>query len=145
MDRSITTWNAFQNPVYTQVELGNPNAHCARFGICDARLLSYREWNSLRLRHYRTAKAIFTYQSCTRQLDIQFPPGGLLPQALQYFFDSNSFLIESPKTLSPTLCKALGISECSIEAGVYPIQKAPDQWICLSLNTTLAISSMPTM
>ena len=118
--------------VFVQVELGNPGANCARFGICDARVIPYEIWLSLHPQQLRMAKAIMS-PAGNEALLLQFPLNGLHPAALEAFFNNSHFLIEGPKILSTELCHALNLPSFEIQAGCFPIDRRTDGWLSLCL------------
>lgn len=117
--------------VMAEITLGSPRALCARFGICDARILPPEKWDDFKPRP-RVVKALLAADS--GGIRFTFPAGGMLAITRAYFFNSGYFLVEAPKSLSPALVFALGLKEYTIFPGDYPAESDPADNILLLLG-----------
>ncbi len=105
--------------VFAEIVLGSPRARCARFGICEARLLDLHAWHNFKPKSARTAKALLI-PGAPSDIMLVFPTEGMLPLTFEYFFGTSFFRVDVPTQLSPHLLKPLNLETFVVKKGIYP-------------------------
>ncbi len=122
--------------VFAEIVLGSPRARCARFGICEARLLDFEAWKNYRPKSARAAKAIIT-TSPPCCLKLTFPAQAMQPLTFEYFFGTGFFRVDVPTRLSPALLKALNLKDFVVKKGHYPCNVESSAAVTVTLRHSL--------
>ncbi|MBC7778022.1 MAG: hypothetical protein H7246_21500 [Phycisphaerae bacterium] len=112
--------------ILASVELGNPAAHCAHFGICSIAVLSPKHWAIFKPRHVRHVKAMLsvTTAGCLR---FEFPLEGMRSDTRAQFFPPEGFRVDSASVLPRVLATALRLPRgMETVPGRYAFRLFPD-------------------
>jgi hypothetical protein len=123
----------FQKQVFAEIILGSPRARCARFGICEARLLDLEAWHSFKPRTARTAKALLI-PGDAGDLAFFFPPEGMLQLTFEYFFGTGFFRVDVPTQLPKQLLEPLNLEAFVVKKGIYPCSTQASRGVVLTVE-----------
>jgi hypothetical protein len=129
--------------INVSIVIGNPNAECARFGICriddiDEDLVPERASEMAAAYGHRGVVAVLSARSEGQVLHLEFPKSVLQPLTLQMFFNEDTFLTEVKKPLPTKLCHALGVAEGTcFAAGQWPIAQT-EHAITIAIDAVFA-------
>lgn len=116
------------------VELGNPDADCAHFGICSIKMLPLRQWIRYKPAHVRQVKAVLSAHG-NDQLRLEFPLGAMQADTRSQFFPPEGFRVESAAELPPMIARLLQIpTGMAARPGIYTLVQSAH---CLTINLTL--------
>ncbi len=96
--------------ILASVELGNPAARCAHFGICSVAVLSPKQWAVFKPRHIRHLKAMLsvTADGCLR---FEFPLDGMRTDTRAQFFPPEGFRVDSGSVLPRVIATILQLQK----------------------------------
>ena len=137
----MNTANAYPSGfpgIYVEVTLGSPRARCARFGVCEARILTPREWAEFIPGASRVVKArVFGYDELA--ICFAFRRQEMLDVTWDYFFASGLFRVDKPKALPKSIGKIFGWTDPVVLPGYYPCleQANGETWLLLIRNPAI--------
>jgi len=88
------------------VELGNPAADCAHFGICSVAVLSPKQWAVFKPRHIRHVKAMLSAPA-SGGLRFEFPLESMRADTRAQFFPMEGFRVDGATVLPRALLQLL--------------------------------------
>ncbi len=122
--------------ILASVELGNPAAHCAHFGICSIAVLSLRQWTVFKPGHIRHLKAILSVTS-SGSLRFEFSLESMRADTRAQFFSSDGFRVDHAAVLPRSITHLLRIPQrAGIVPGIYVLSLLTD---ALFMELTLEI------
>lgn len=105
--------------ILASVELGNPAADCAHFGICSITVLSPKQWTVFKPRHFRHVKALISV-TVNASLRFEFPLEGMRADTRAEFFPREGFRVDSARILPDSINAKLGLAPgLYVAQGIY--------------------------
>jgi len=112
--------------ILVSVELGNPAAECAHFGICSVAVLSPKQWAAFKSRHIRHVKAVLSV-SPAGSLRFEFPLESMRADTRAQFFPSEGFRVDGSTVLPRRTLSLLRIPPSAIiMPGLYALSLLAD-------------------
>ncbi|MBP6810277.1 MAG: hypothetical protein KA138_02075 [Saprospiraceae bacterium] len=109
--------------ILASVELGNPAADCAHFGICSVSVLSPKQWAVFKPRHFRHAKALISV-TANASLRFEFPLESMRADTRAEFFPMEGFRVDSARVFPGVVSTLLKLPEgTQIVPGLYAFSR----------------------